>query len=962
LQRRSIPQVISPLPSFIARLPVCSWTPHLGGTPATFSNSWQIGGPARHPVGDCICGEPNKFVQLFSLVFQIVGGAMSLPSILQRLFQSNDKPSRRQDRRRRIFFEPLEERRVLASITLGTAGGPAGALDTGFGGDGFATFHLAQEAANDVVVDAAGRTIVVGKYVTNSHVSFLVARFDTNGLLDTTFSASDSDGIAGVKIIDFGGNDIASSVALDGTKIVVAGTSNQNDQNDVAIARLLPTGELDTTFNSTGTKLWDLAFNAPGSSDTVEDVAVQSDGSVVVVGSTLDIQVVGALDWHVSRVTSAGVPDPGFGASGVRTIDMESSSFELAVGVAIQSDGKIVAGGNVDDTAFAVVRLLPNGANDTTFSGDGRASQEITGDAQDLALAPDGSVVIVGTIADSGLKIALVRFQNTGLVDGAFGQAGIAKIAKPGGDLRAADAVFDQAGNIIVAGTSVARESGLPLDMGIYAVARVNGSGALDAGFGSGGIAEGDLGGGLERAEAIALDPTSGKIVVAGKQEVTAGTNDVAVARFLPTGSGQEPDLDGFEGETLPLEGTFDDPLVGTTHSIVIDWGDGSLPTTVQASEIVGNTFSTSHTFADDSSQVTARIVLTSDPLTEIAIDSAAAAIENLPPTATITGPLAGVPTTGLVFSGVRGMPLSFAASVADPGALDTHTLNWDFGDPLDTTDGAGTSVLHNFAQAGSYSITLLVEDDDGATTQIQATVNIVVAQLEPAPGGIGTAIVVGGTSGNDVINVNPVTGGLEVVVNAVSAGVFNPSHAVVVHCGAGNDEAQVTGNIALSAWLYGGSGHDKLKGALGHDVLLGQDGDDLLVGGFGRDVLIGGIGADRLIGNNDDDILIAGTTDHDSSTDALSAILAEWTANRWDYLRVANLYGVGCGPRNNGNVFLNDDTVHDDGVRDLLTGSSGFDWFFANLSLHGDDSPTKDKITDLSWWEIAIDIDFIES
>ena len=895
---------------------------------------------------------------------------MTRPSFLQRLFLRNEQSSRREARRRRIFFEPLEERRVLASITLGTSGGPAGSLDTGFSGDGWATFHLAQEAANDVVVDTAGRTIVVGKYVTATNVSFLVARFDPNGLLDTTFSASDSDGIAGVKIIDFGGNDIAQGIALDGTKIVVAGTSNQeivgdpgNFHNDVAIARLLPSGDLDTTFNATGTLLWDLAFNAPNSSDTVEDVAVQSDGSIVVVGSVLDIQVVGALDWHVSRVTAAGVADPDFGINGepdgVRTIDMESISFEGAVGVAIQSDGKIIAGGDVDGEQFAVVRLLPNGTNDPSFSGDGRAFQAITGDSQDLALASDGSVVIVGTIFDAGaLKIALVRFENNGLIDSDFGVSGVAKIAKPGGDLRAADAVFDAAGNIVVAGTSVLRVGGLPLDMGTYAVARVNASGVLDAGFGAGGIAEADLAIGQERAEAIALDP-SGKILLAGKQEVTSGTNDVAVARFLPTGSGQEPEFDGFEGETFPLEGTFDDPLVGNTHSIVIDWGDGTT-STVQASEIVGNTFSTSHTFADDSSQVTARILLTSAPFTQFAIDSAAATIENLPPTAAITGPLAGVPTTGLVFSGVRGIPLSFAASVADPGALDTHTISWDFGDPLDTTDGAGPAVLHTFAQAGSYSITILVQDDDGATTEIQATVNIVVAQLEPAPGGIGTAVVVGGTSGNDVINVNAVSGGLEVVVNAVSAGIFNPSHAVVVHCGSGNDEVQVTGSIALSAWLFGGVGHDKLKGAGGHDVLLGQDGDDLLVGGSGRDILIGGLDADRLIGNNDDDILIAGTTDHDSSTVALSAILAEWTANRWDYLRVANIYGVGCGPRNNGNYFLNDDTVHDDGVRDLLTGSSGFDWFFANLSLNGDDSPIKDKITDLSWWEIAIDIDFI--
>jgi hypothetical protein len=113
-------------------------------------------------------------------------------------------------------------------------------------------------------------------------------------------------------------------------------------------------------------------------------------------------------------------------------------------------------------------------------------------------------------------------------------------------------------------------------------------------------------------------------------------------------------------------------------------------------------------------------------------------------------------------------------------------------------------------------------------------------------------------------------------------------------------------------------------------------------------------------VGDSNDDILVAGTTIHDSNATALCHILAEWNSSRLYWIRVANLYGLGCGERSNGNYFLNDDTVQDDGVRDVLTGSSGIDLFFANLNLCNDDSPTKDCITDQSWWEFAIDIDFI--
>ena len=55
--------------------------------------------------------------------------------------------------------------------------------------------------------------------------------------------------------------------------------------------------------------------------------------------------------------------------------------------------------------------------------------------------------------------------------------------------------------------------------------------------------------------------------------------------------------------------------------------------------------------------------------------------------------------------------------------------------------------------------------------------------------------------------------------------------------------------------------------------------------------------------------------------------------------------------------------TVYDDNAKDTLTGCAGRDWFFANVALDGDDDATrKDKITDLSASEFALDLDFINS
>src|SRR5262249_33915227 len=123
------------------------------------------------------------------------------------------------------------------------------------------------------------------------------------------------------------------------------------------------------------------------------------------------------------------------------------------------------------------------------------------------------------------------------------------------------------------------------------------------------------------------------------------------------------------------------------------------------------------------------------------------------------------------------------------------------------------------------------------------------------------TALVVRGTPGNDDIRFIPggTAGSVEVFLNNVSLGTFTPTGRLIAYAGAGNDEVQVAGSIALPAWLYGGAGNDRLKGGAGDDVLLGDGGDDLLVGGSGRDLLVGGTGADRIVGNADDDVLIAG-------------------------------------------------------------------------------------------------------
>jgi autotransporter-associated beta strand protein len=239
-------------------------------------------------------------------------------------------------------------------------------------------------------------------------------------------------------------------------------------------------------------------------------------------------------------------------------------------------------------------------------------------------------------------------------------------------------------------------------------------------------------------------------------------------------------------------------------------------------------------------------------------------------------------------------------------------------------------------------------------------------ASIELAGGTLGgsgavASVSIHGTAGADAIKINPAAsaGRVEAIVNGVSQGIFTPTERIIVLAGAGDDDVQVAGSIAVSAWLYGEAGNDQLKGGAGHDVLLGGANDDYLIGGSGDDLLIGGAGADRIVGNGDDDLQIAGATAFDANAAALAGIMAEWTSARDYETRIANLTGAGSGPRLNAGYFLKTDgpnaTVFDDAAKDMLTGSSGLSWFFANL-----ETGVLDKITDLNTAEFAADVDSI--
>src|SRR3984957_2742303 len=263
---------------------------------------------------------------------------------------------------------------------------PNGEQDMSFGEGGASVVDFGgNDMANDMVRQPDGKLVIVGSTSTGGG-DFAIARLNADGTLDKSFSGD------GKQTVDFGGNDAATGVALtaDG-KIVVAGEGGPG--GDMAVTRLNSDGSIDTSFSpsTSGKELVDF-----GGADSAKGVAIQSDGKIVLEGST---DAVGEGDLAVARLDANGGLDTSFSGDGKLTLGYGASKDD-GTAVAIQQNGRIVVMGDGDPNKdFVVTRLNAAGSVDSSFGAGGTATvdygaTEFDGDA---VLQPDGNIVLVGS-------------------------------------------------------------------------------------------------------------------------------------------------------------------------------------------------------------------------------------------------------------------------------------------------------------------------------------------------------------------------------------------------------------------------------------------------------------------------------------------------------------------------------------------------------------------------------------
>ena len=178
----------------------------------------------------------------------------------------------------------------------------------------------------------------------------------------------------------------------------------------------------------------------------------------------------------------------------------------------------------------------------------------------------------------------------------------------------------------------------------------------------------------------------------------------------LPPQVDAGPDLTGDEGSEIAFSATVEDSDTPEDHQVAWDFGDGTVAT---------GTLTPTHIYGDDGEYT---VTLTVTDTTGLAgTDGLSATIANVAP----------VVDAGADVRVDLGEEVLFSGSFSDPGIADTHTTIWDFGDGH--VGGGTLAPAHTYSEAGVYTATLTIEDDDGGVGSdvVQVVVRPVLQALE---------------------------------------------------------------------------------------------------------------------------------------------------------------------------------------------------------------------------------------
>lgn len=303
-----------------------------------------------------------------------------------------------------------------------------GSIDSSFGSNGFFadTFKSADGSILDIEMELKGIKLQPdGKMVITANIyksihtgdySILLFRVLYNGKLDNTFGTNGL--VAHSTSYTYSPNTLA--IKTDG-KIIVSG--NDYHTGNAILIRYSNTGVVDSTFGTNG-----IVQNIAGTIVTQNDIEILSDGRILQMLN----------HFKVARYLPDGALDTSFNHTGIAAITPIASSasyYSNTHAMCLAPDGKVWLAGITPYPAmpspFTIGRINTDGSLDTSFNHVGY--KDYTWDTsnqnecQDMLLLPDGTIILGGNVTNKWTKrenYGLLKILPNGIVDSSFGDNG----------------------------------------------------------------------------------------------------------------------------------------------------------------------------------------------------------------------------------------------------------------------------------------------------------------------------------------------------------------------------------------------------------------------------------------------------------------------------------------------------------------------------------------------------------
>lgn len=424
---------------------------------------------------------------------------------------------------------------VLIALIFTTSAAEAadGTFDTTFG-DGGKTIFAVTTSQYDVPhvlrATADGKLIVAGGCGNASNPC--LARLTANGAMDTSFGIHGDGTVQLSDLLPVSTLAFADMQVEPDGRLVLAGFDGFNGWSAIVKADGTAVDK-----NQQGQTSY-LSISFPSGILRINAVALQSDGRILAAGS---LDSAGNVGMVVCRVSADSTTlDTTFGTQGSTSFRFANNSFDVARAIALQSDGRIVLAGTtaviigstMEPNQIGLVRLLGNGQLDSSFGSDVTgllAYESGISTVTSLAIDAQNRLVVAGRL---GQRWLVDRRLQGGGIDSSFDQGSpLSYSILEDSTSNQANSIFVTSDSIIVAGNTYSAFDSRKF----WAVSRINFDGTLNSSFGGGGSSYASYAtssiGETDDSGAGVVVTTSG-IVVAGYATLSGGAIDFGLGRL----------------------------------------------------------------------------------------------------------------------------------------------------------------------------------------------------------------------------------------------------------------------------------------------------------------------------------------------------------------------------------------------------------------------------------------------